>query len=209
MTKENKKLIDTIFTDDRKFDVITSMFSIHYIFQDKNSIDNLIYNINKYLKSNGYLICTLFDSHQIMNLLNTKDIYTSYYTDDNGQRNKFFEIIKKFEGPIKDEPGLSIDVHMDWISQEGKYITEYLVTTNLLIKTMEKANCVLVDTDLFVNTYNINKEWFLKVIDHEENYKNKQYYKKISKFYGELKGYDKESLIWNSLFRYYIFKKIN
>ena len=209
MTKENKKLIDTIFTDDRKFDVITSMFSIHYIFQDKNSIDNLIYNINKYLKLNGYLICTLFDAQQIMNLLNTKDIYTSYYTDDNGQRNKFFEIIKKFEGPIKDEPGLPIDVHMDWISQEGKYITEYLVTTNLLIKTMEKANCVLVDTDLFVNTYNINKEWFLKVIEHEENYKNKQYYKKISKFYGELKGSDKESLIWNSLFRYYVFKKIN
>ena len=74
---------------------------------------------------------------------------------------------------------------------------------------MEKANCVLVDTDLFVNTYNINKEWFLKVIEHEENYKNKQYYKKISKFYGELKGSDKESLIWNSLFRYYVFKKIN
>jgi SAM-dependent methyltransferase len=209
MTNENKKLIDTIFVDDKKFDVIISMFAIHYIFQDKNSVDNLINNISKYLKPNGYLICTLFDAQQIMNLLNTKDTYTSYYTDDNGQRNKFFEIIKKFEGPIKDEPGFPIDVHMDWVSQEGKYLTEYLVTTNLLIKTMEKAQCILVDTDLFVNIYNINKEWFTKVIEHEENPKNKQYYQKSAKFYGELKSADKESLIWNSLFRYYVFKKLN
>ena len=209
MTNENKKLIDTIFVDDKKFDVIISMFAIHYIFQDKNSVNNLIDNISKYLKPNGYLICTLFDAQQIMNLLNTKDTYTSYYTDDNGQRNKFFEIIKKFEGPIKDEPGFPIDVHMNWVSQEGKYLTEYLVTTNLLIKTMEKAQCILVDTDLFVNIYNINKEWFTKVIEHEENPKNKQYYQKSAKFYGELKSADKESLIWNSLFRYYVFKKLN
>jgi hypothetical protein len=71
-------------------------------------------------------------------LLNGKQSFTSFYTDDEGQRAKFFEIVKKFEGDVKDEPGNAIDVHMGWVSQEGKYITEYLVTPKLLIKTMEK-----------------------------------------------------------------------
>ena len=97
---------------------------------------------------------------------------------------------------------------MGWVSQEGVYIPEYMVTPKLLIKTMEKAGCVLVDTDLFVNTYNINKEWFMEVIDHEQNLKNRKFFKDVAEFYGDLKGADKESRIWNELFRFYIFKKI-
>ena len=104
---------------------------------------------------------------------------------------------------------MAIDIHMGWISQEGKYITEYLVTPKLLIKTMEKAGCVLVDTDLFVNLYNINREWFTEVIDHEENPKNKKFYKTVANFYGDLKGADKESKVWNDLYRFYVFKKLN
>ena len=98
---------------------------------------------------------------------------------------------------------------MAWVSQEGMYLTEYIVTSELLISTMKKANCVLVDTELFVNLYNINKDWFLNVIDHEENPKNKKFYKKVAEFYGDLKGPDKESKLWNDLFRFYIFKKTN
>ena len=95
------------------------------------------------------------------------------------------------------------------VSKESMYLTEYIVTSELLISTMKKANCVLVDTELFVNLYNINKDWFLNVIDHEENPKNKKFYKNVSQFYGDLKGVDKESKIWNDLYRYYVFKKLN
>jgi len=104
---------------------------------------------------------------------------------------------------------MAIDVHMGWINQEGKYITEYLVTPQLLTTSMKKAGCELVDTDLFVNTCNINKEWFSEVIEHEENPKNKKYYTSVSQFYGDLKGSEKEGRIWNTLFRYYVFKKLN
>jgi hypothetical protein len=65
-----------------------------------------------------------------------------------------------------------------------------------------------VDTDLFANMFTINKEWFQLVIDHEENPKNKKFFKDVAQFYGELKGADKESIIWNNLFRYYAFKKL-
>jgi SAM-dependent methyltransferase len=209
MNPENKKQIEKFFTKDKKYDIINSQFAIHYLFDSQLSIENLTNTVKNFLKQDGYLICTLFDPKQVLNLLNGKSSFTSWYTDDEGQRSKFFEIVKKFEGDVKDEPGNSIDVHMGWISQEGKYITEYLVTPKLLIKTMEKAGCVLVDTDLFVNTYNINKEWFMNVIDYEENPKNKKFYKNVAKFYGDLKGAEKEGRIWNDLYRFYVFKKLN
>jgi SAM-dependent methyltransferase len=209
MTPENKKQIEKTFVTNKKFDIINSQFAIHYLFDSSESISNLIDTVKTYLKQDGYFICTLFDPKQVISLLNSKDTFTSWYTDDDGQRGKFFELVKKFEGEIRDEPGMAIDVHMGWVSQEGKYITEYLVTSKLLIKTMEKAGCVLVDTDLFVNLYNINKEWFTDVIEHEENPKNKKFYKNVAQFYSDLKGADKESKIWNDLYRFYVFKKLN
>ena len=208
MTPENKKQIDKFFTPDKKFDIINSQFAIHYLFDSIESVNNLITTVKTYLKKDGYLICTLFDPKQVLTILNTKDTFTSFYTDDDGQRSKFFELVKKFEGDIKDEPGMAIDVHMGWVSQEGKYITEYLVTPELLTSSMEKAGCVLVDTDLFANIYALNKEWFTTVIDYEENPKNKKFYKSVAQFYSELKGADKESKIWNDLYRFYVFKKI-
>ena len=209
MTPENKKLIEKYFTKDRKFDIISSQFAIHYLFDQTESVNNLISTINTYLKQDGYLICTLFDPNQVMKLLNDKNgTYTSWYTDENGQRSKFFEIIKKFEGNLKSQPGMTIDVFMSWICQADTYFTEYLTTPELLTNTMSSAGCVLVDTDLFANLYTTNKDWFETVIDHEENPKNKKFYKKLAEFYGELKGPDKESKIWNDLYRYYIFKKI-
>jgi hypothetical protein len=76
-----------------------------------------------------------------------------------------------------------------------------------MIKTMEKAGCRLIDSDNFSNLYNINKPWFTDVIQHEENPKNKKYYEDVAKFYGNLKGPDKESKIYSFLNRYYIFQK--
>jgi hypothetical protein len=209
MTPENKNMIDKIFNKNKKFDVINCEFVIHYIYDSQTSINNIVNMVNTYLKKDGYFICTMFDPKNIMSLLNSKDTFTSWYTDDDGQKRKFFELVKKFNGELKDEPGQAIDVHMAWVSEEGKYLTEYLVTPKLIIKTMEKAGCVLVDSDLFSNTYNLNKEWFLEVIEHEENPKNKAFYKDVAQFYGELKGVDKESKIWNDLFRFYVFKKLN
>jgi len=207
MSHENKKLLKKYF-ENKKFDVINCQFALHYLFDSQSSVDNIGKNIIKYLKTDGYFICTVFDPHLVMKLLSDKDVYTSFYTDDEGQRRKFFEIIKKFDGPLRDEPGLAIDVHMDWINQEDKYLTEFFITPKLLNKTMEKAGCTLVDSDLFANLYNINKEWFMQVIDHEENPKNKKFYKTVAQFYGDLKGPDRESKIWNDLWRYYVFKKI-
>ena len=208
MTNDNKKLIDKIFTKDRKFDVLSFMFCIHYMFDSIESVNYLIETIKTYLKDDGYLFITTFDANYVMKLLNGKMSYTSYYTDDNGQKNKFFEIVKKFDNQLEDKPGQAIDVFQAWINQEGHYFTEYCVTPKLLINTMKKAGLKLVDSVSFKNIYNINKSWFSEVIDYEENPKNKQFYKKVSEFYGDLKDADKESFIYDMLNKMYVFKKI-
>ena len=206
MTKDNMNNIDKYFNDKTKFDMITSNFAIHYLFDTQESINNLINHIKKYLNVGGYIILTLFDSNEVMKLLGDKDNYTAYYTDDNGEKLKLYEITKKFSGPYKDEPGQSIDVLQRWFSEVA--ITENLVSPKLMVKTMEKANCRLVDSDLFGNLYQMNKGWFNDVVPHEENPKNKVFYEDVGKFYGELKGADKESKTYSFLNRYYIFQKM-
>jgi len=152
---------------------------------------------------------TLFDAKLVMDKLGDKDTFTSYYTDDNGNRKKLFEIKKKFNGKLEDKEGLPIDVHMAWIMQENKYETEYLVSEKLLKSTMEKSGCRIVDTDTFSNVYNINHPWFANVIDHEANPKNYKFYKEVATFFSDVKGVDKESKVYSFLSRYYIFQKYN
>jgi SAM-dependent methyltransferase len=207
MTQDNKNNIDKYFSGKYKFDMITSNFVIHYLFDTNESINNLIENIKNYLNVGGYIILTLFDSNEVLKLLGEKDVYTAYYTDDNGEKLKLFEITKKFAGQYKDEPGQTIDVYMKWLSEA--ILPENLVSPKLMTKTMEKAGCRLVDSDIFSNLFQINKGWFSDVISHEENPKNKEFYENVGKFYSELKGADKESKLFSFLNRYYIFQKMH
>ena len=158
------------------------------------------------MKKDGYLVLTLFDAKEVMKLLGNNDSYTAYYTDDNGQKTKLYEITKKFTGDVKDEPGQTIDVYQKWVSEVSR--PENLVTDKLMIKTMEKAGCKLIDDDTYINVYNLNKPWFNEVIPHEENPKNKKFYEDVAKFYGPLKGADKESKTYSFLNKYYVFQKV-
>ena len=119
----------------------------------------MINNIKNFLNKDGYILMTLFDAERVHNIL-SKGNYKSMYTDEDGNRSILFDIIKKYDGELSNNTGNSIDVHMSWINEEDKYIEEFLVTKELMINTMEKADCKLVDTDLFENIYNINKTIF-------------------------------------------------
>ena len=72
---------------------------------------------------------------------------------------------------------------------------------------MEKAGCKLVDTELFVNLLNTYKEWFTNVAETEEDPRNKAVYKEASQMYSDTTAIGKERIVWNNLYRYYIYKK--
>ena len=209
MKLDNIDLINKTFNKKHNFDLVNAMFSIHYLFADDNSLENLCKNINDNLKPGGFMIMTLFDGDIVNKLLkDNKGTYTSYYTDEQGKRTKLFEIIQKYKDDNLNKTGLPLDVHMAWISEEGKYETEYLVTKQFMIDTMKnKCNANLIETDTFQNLYNINKPWFEMVSDVEENLKNRKFYQDAKKFYGELTGADKESKKYSFLFRYFVFQK--
>ena len=207
LSSKDKNNIDKIFTKERKFDTITAMFSIHYLFKNDISVNNLIDNVKNYLKKDGYLVCTLFDPEKVEKLFDGKKSVTSSYTDDEGNKKKLFEIVKKYD-KLVDKPGLPIDVYMGWISEDNVYLEEYMVTDKLLTDTMRKAGCVLVDSDGFSNVYNINKPWFHNVIQYEENPHNRKFYQNVSKFFHDMKGPSKDTRSWSFLFKYYIFQKI-
>lgn len=204
ISTENKKSIEKIFTSDRKFDIISSQFAIHYLFSDETSINNFIHNIKSFLRKNGYILLTLFDADLVNNLFQDSDKYTSNYTDEDGQRQKLYEIVKKYD-KFNKNVGNPINVLMSWINDD--YIQEYLVSKELLVNTMKKAGCRLVDTDTFKNVYEINKPYFTEVIKYEENPKNKIFYERVAEYYTNLSGADKESKNYSFLNRYYIFQK--
>ena len=206
LSDENKNLIKKIFTKDRKFDILNSQFVIHYLFANQNSINNLIYNIKSFLKKDGYMLITMFDADRVHKQFNNGKI-TSTYTDEDGNRQILYEIVKKYDGELNNDIGQAIDVHQSWINDEGKYIQEYLVTKELMISTMEKAGCRLIETDLFENLYIINKPYFENVVQYEENPNNKKFYEKVGSFYQDLKGADRESKQYSFLNRYYVFQK--
>ena len=208
MSQENKQIIDKIFTKDKRFDTFSSQFVIHYLFGNTTSIDNLVHNINNFLRKDGYILLTLLDGDLVHEKFGDSTTIISNYTDDEGQRTKLFEIVKKYSGGLSKDVGSPVDIHMSWISDENKYIEEYLVSKELMLKTMKRAGCRLIDTDMFKNIYTINEPYFKNVIQYEENPKNKQFYEKVAGFYGDLKGADKESRDWSFLFRYYIFQKV-
>jgi SAM-dependent methyltransferase len=205
MSPDNKKNMDMFLNEKSKFDMINSMFTIHYCFDSNESVQNLINNITTHLKPFGYVLYTLFDANEVTKLLGNKNAYTSYYTNEEGIKTKLFEIIKNYEGDVKDEPGQTINVYQKWISENT--LPENLVSMKLMIETMKKAGCRLIDTDTLSNLYNLNKAWFSDVVPHEENPLNKKYYTNVSAFYGDLKGADKESKTYAFLERYYIFQK--
>ena len=133
------------------------------------------------------------------------------YVVDNKYRDLWglYEIKKKFDGNPKNKPGNAIDVHMSWISNdENTYLEEYLVNKEFMISSMESIGLKLVETDLFENIYEMNKEYFNTVIQYEENPGNKKFYEKIAEFFKELKGIDKEGKIWNFLSRFYVFQLV-
>lgn len=208
LSAENKEAIDKIFTNTRKFDNISSQMVIHYLFENTTTINNLVENIKTFLAKDGYVLLTLFDPDTIHPNFDANNKITSTYTDKDGKRTILYEIIKKYSGDLSNNVGMPIDVHMAWLNEEGKYIEEYLVSKELMIKTMKRAGCRLVDTDLFANIYQLNKPYFENVIKYEENPKNKQFYEKIAEFFGDLNGADKESKAYSFMFRYYIFQKM-
>lgn len=209
MNSDNKKLFDKFFTWDNRrtiFDRVSSQFVIHYFFANDKTFDNFTQNINMYLREGGYIMFTCFDGDKIKEKLKDREKYNEHYTD-NGEKKLLYEIVKKYDDNDKKPLGQSIDVHMGWIFEDDVYVTEYLVYKDFVIKAFkEKCNLELVETGLFEDMFNDNRE-FLKVASVEDdNPKTRKTFGDVYKFY-EDSEINKKSYTYSFLNRFYVFRK--
>jgi SAM-dependent methyltransferase len=216
MDNSNKLLIEKFFDRSKSgqktyFDVINCQFAIHYLLKNKDSWENLKYNLS-YLRNGGYFIITHFDMKKIVELIGNKDRYTQEFTDK-GKSEKLFEIVKKYDNinlkDFKNPVGLGqpIDVYAAWLFEEGTYETEYLVDYEFLKEELSRdCGLELIDTDLFENIYNINKLNLTDTYKYEANQETKKFLTNVAEFYQSSEIND-GCKVFSFLSRYCIFRK--
>lgn len=211
MKEENKKLLIDTFGENensknyKTFDIINAQFTIHYFFENDNTLKNFIGNVKKYLRKDGFILITTFDGKIIHNKFNNEGKITSEYLSKDGNKSILFDINRLYPTDIKNlkQTGLAIDVLMKWITGDD-YYKEYLVEPSFLVETMKKNDLSLVESDTFNNLFDIYKDYFLNCVQFESIKETNNYLSNAKKFYNdELSNFHTYSF----LFRYYIFQK--
>lgn len=213
----NKKLLQKFFpnivdesTPRSLFDRIDCQFAMHYFLKDQLSWDNFKQNLKNHLRAGGYFIATTFDAREVIKLLGDKDVHTVYYDDSDGNKKKFFEIVKKYGSNVTDDiikTGNAIDVYMSWAFDEGTYQTEYLVDLEFVKQDLEKdCDLELVDTDSFANQYQINRPFIHDATRFESSKETRDYMTNVDQYY-ENSEMNRKCLEYTNLHRYFVFRK--
>ena len=173
--------------------------------------DNFVENIKMYLKPNGYMLITCFDAARILKIFENTNKYSSYYTNNKGEKKLFFELLKQY-GDVDSKKiigtGHAIDVHVSVMFQEGEYQTEYLVDKRFLEKELlEKCDMELVETDLFDNQFNIHRNYFKHAVQYEDNPQTKKFLENVAMYYDHTDEVNRACYKLSRMYRYYVFRR--
>jgi SAM-dependent methyltransferase len=208
-TIENRKTLESIFpkTGMKQFDRLNIQFVFHYFLENEKSWENTCNNINKCLRDDGYMILTTFDAQRVIEVLSNEQRITTYYTT-NGEKKIFMDIVRKFPDNKKTGVGLAIDVYNSLISNEGVYNTEYLVDKDFLVNEMkQRCNMSLVDTMLFDQIFEMNRDNITNIAENMENEKTRSFLHSVALFYDQINEFNAECFKITRLNRYYVFRK--
>ena len=137
--------IPDIFTIDKKYDIISIMFAIHYFFKDRETLNGLIKNIVENIKEGGYLIGACFNGKKCHEKLLEKPSIEYSLGDQ-----LLLKIDKRYdEDEFNDDAtslGRRIGVDMYTIGTES---IEYLVNFNYLTAILEENGITLVEITNF------------------------------------------------------------
>lgn len=151
-----------------RFNLVSCMFAIHYMFKDDNTLSNLVHNIDMVLKSGGFFFGTCLDGESVYKKLKDKD---EIKAEKDG--NLLWRIQKNYkddefkENDFLGNYGKEITVYMETINQN---IVEYLVDYRLLEFKLREKNILPVkeqdlkklnltkSTDSFKFIFNTNKK---------------------------------------------------
>jgi SAM-dependent methyltransferase len=212
----NKKLLQKFFPNIDEghkrsmFDRINCQFAMHYFLKDQLSWNNFKQNLKNHLRSGGYFIATTFDAREVIRALGNRDTYTVYYDDSDGNKKKFFELVKRYDSTIEANligPGSGIDVYMSWAFDEGTYQTEYLVDFEFVKKDLEDdVDLEIIDSDLFSNQLVIHKKFIQDATRFESSAETKDYMSNVAQYYDNSEMNNK-CMMYTNLHRYMVFRK--
>ena len=159
--------------DKRGFDIISTQFALHYLFETENKLDGFLRNVSENLRAGGLFIGTCFDGNRIYDRLSSLKIGDSITGESDGIT--IFKIKKLYENIGESIPndsrsiGLPIEVYIQSINQS---IREYLVSYDLLVKKMALIHLHPVKTALFDEIYNKYKSTYPKLTKLKEQHKD-------------------------------------
>ncbi len=147
-------------------DVVACMFAIHYFFENRESFDGFINNINETLKVGGYFIGCCFDGESVFKLL--RGLPTGQSKVGMVGETPLWSITKSYDIDelSNDYDSLGHPIDVEFISI-GTTQREYLVSFDFLVDRMRSIGCELLSdsearevglassTNMFATSYNM------------------------------------------------------
>jgi hypothetical protein len=154
---------------------------------------------------------THLDGKNLAKMLEKTPNIISEYTDKDGNKEKLYEITKKYNTIDLNKPigfGYPIELFAAWMFEDGNYMTEYLVDIEFLKKDLlDSCNLEYVDSDTFENQFNIHKSFFTDgVCEHEPNLETREFLLKVKQYYDKNELND-QCYKFTNLHRFSVFKK--
>ena len=151
---ENIARAKDLFATTQTFDAMTSMFSIHYMFENETKFKTLIMNIHNNVKIGGYFAGCTYDGEKINEDLQTDNEINIEIGNEKDKRN-ILKITRDFKKDMTFEPnksslGKKINVR---VASIGSAFPEYLVNFKYLIKVLENIGFDVIHTDTFKKIY--------------------------------------------------------
>ncbi len=145
-------------------DVITSMFTLHYFFENVDMLNGLISNINDTLKVGGYFVGCCFDGRRVFDMLRTIPRGQSKVGMSGDKM--LWTITKEYDAEdlTVDDDSIGLPIDVEFISIGSKQ-REYLVPFDLLVAKLKtigldlmtgaeaKAIGLQASTNLFETSY--------------------------------------------------------
>ena len=135
------------------FDVCSCMFAIHYFFESEEKINTFLKNVSSMLKKGGTFMCTFMDGKSVIDAINNNggDMIEGRKVLDKGKGIPLWSIIRKYDLDIDSDYNKKVDV---LIEATKKFIPEFIVNFDVLIKKCKEYKLDLVDSELFSQQFN-------------------------------------------------------
>jgi len=149
------------------FDVASLMFSLHYFFKDRSTLDGFLLNLAETVKVGGFFVGCCFDGDKVVSLL--QDLPMDGVKRGNEGAADIWSIVKKYDADLKVLPatdeslGKSIDVSFISI---GETYREYLVSFQYFVRRMGEIGMELLN-DAELTVMGLNASTNLFSVSHE------------------------------------------